>query len=91
MNAGSVSRRLVEEAQRARKGVIRILDANRGRRNLLELRLDNDRRGVGGAGEGSVAGICDEGDLGGPGFFNALDACDFEVGIAAQFGAQTAC
>ena len=91
VNAGSVRRRLVEEAERAGKSVIRILDANRGCCDLLKLRLNNDRCGLGGAGEGSVAGIRDEGDLRGPGFFNALHACDFQVRIAAQFGAQTAC
>ena len=91
MDAGRVHWRLIEKAERARKGMIGILDAQRGGRDLLEFRLDDDRRGTRGAGQCRVARIRDEGDLGGAGFFDALDAGDFQVGIAAQFGAQTAC
>src|SRR5580704_6263870 len=83
MNTRGIRRRLIEEAQRARKSVIRILDANRGCRDLLKLRLDNNRLGMSGASKRSVARICDKGNLGGSSFFDALDACDLEVGIAA--------
>ncbi len=55
MNAGRVSRRLVEEAERARKGVIGILDAQRCGGDFLKFRLDEDGRGVRGAGERGVA------------------------------------
>ena len=91
VNAGRISRRLIEEAERAREGVVGILDAQGCGGDFLELRLDDDGGGVRGAGQRGVAGIGDEGDFGGAGFFNALDAGDFEVRVAAEFRAQTAC
>ena len=91
MNAGRVGRRLVEEAERASEGVIGILDAESCGGDFLKLGLDDDGGGVGGAGESGVAGIGDEGDFGGAGFFNALDAGNFEVWVAAEFRAQPAC
>ena len=91
MNAGRVGRRLVEEAERAREGVIGILDAQGCGGDLLKLGLDEDGCGMGGAGERGVAEVGDEGDFGGAGFFNALDAGNFEVWVAAEFRAQLRC
>ncbi len=91
MDAGRVSGRLVEEAERAREGVIGVLDAQGCGGDLLKFGLDEDGGGVGGAGERGVAGIGDEGDFGGAGLFNAFDAGNFQVRVAAEFRAQTAC
>ncbi len=41
MNAGRISRRLIEESQCAREGVVGILDAKRGGGDLLKFRLDD--------------------------------------------------
>ena len=87
MNSGRISGRLVEEAERAREGVIGILDAQGCGGDFLKFRLDEDGGGVGGAGERGVLNVRNEGDFGGAGFFNALDAGNFEVWIAAEFRA----
>ena len=91
MNAGRIGGRLIEEAERAREGVVGVLDAQGCGGDFLKFGLDEDGGGVGGAGERGVARIGDEGDFGGAGFFNAFDAGDFEVGVAAEFRAQPAC
>ena len=88
MNAGRVGGRLVEKAERAGEGVIGILDAQGCGGDFLEFGLDDDGGGACGAGESGVAGIGDEGDLGGAGYFNAFDAGNFQVWIAAEFRAQ---
>ena len=88
MNSGRIGRRLIEEAERAREGVIGILDAQGCGGDFLKVGLDEDGGGVRGAGERGVAGIGDEGDFGGAGFFNAFDAGNFEVWVAAEFRAQ---
>lgn len=91
MDAGRVRRRLVEKAERAREGVIRVLNAKGCGGNLLEVGLDDDCSGASGAGERGVANVGDEGDVGGAGFFNAFDASNFEIGVAAEFRAQLRC
>ena len=91
MDAGRVSGRLIEEGESAREGVIGVLDAKGGGGNFLEFGLDEDGGGAGGAGERSVFGIGDEGDFARGRFFDAFDAGDFEIGIAAEFRAETAC
>ena len=72
MNAGRIGGRLVEEAERAGEGVIGILDAEGCGGDLLKFGLDEDGGGARGAGESGVAGIGDEGDFSGAGFFDAL-------------------
>ena len=91
MNSGRISRRLVEEAKRARESVIGILDAQRCGGDFLELRFNDDGSGVRGAGQRSVLNVRNEGDFGGAGFFNALYAGNFKVRIAAEFRAKLRC
>ena len=71
--------------------MIRVLDAQRGGGDFLNFRLDDDRGSARGASQRGVFNVCNEGDFGGAGLFNALDAGDFEVWIAAEFRAQLRC
>ena len=71
--------------------MIGILDAQGCGGDFLKVRLDEDGCGVRGAGERGVAHIGDEGDFGGAGFFNAFDAGNFEIGVAAEFRAKLRC
>jgi hypothetical protein len=87
MDAGRVGRRLIEETERARKGVIGVLDAEGSRGDLLKFGFDDDSGGSCGAGERGIAGICDEGDLSRTGFLKAFDAGNFQVRVAAEFRA----
>ena len=87
MNAGRVGWRLVKEAERTRKGVIGVLDAEGSRGDLLKFGFDDDSGGSCGAGERGIAGICDEGDLSRTGFLKAFDAGNFQVRVAAEFRA----
>ena len=91
MNSGRVDGRLIEEAERARRGVIGILDAQRCGGDFLKVWLDKDGRGVRRARKRGVAHIGHEGDFGGAGFFNAFDAGNFEIGVAAEFRAELRC
>ena len=84
VDAGRVRGRLIEQAESARERVIGILDAKRGDWDFLKVGLNENGGGAGGAGEGSVLGIGDKRDFGRAGFFDAFDASDFEIGIAAE-------
>ena len=87
MDAGSVGRWLIKEAQCARKGEIRVLDAESCSWNFLKFGLYEDGCGACGARQGCVAGISDEGDLSGSGFLNAFDAGYFDFRVATEFRA----
>ena len=91
MDARRVSRRLIEEAQRPRKGQIRVLEPQRRRFNLRELRLDQHGGGPGLARQARILGIGHEGDLRRPGLLNPFDACDFQLRVSAQLRAQPRC
>ena len=71
MDSGGVGGRLVEEFERAGEGEVRVGYAEGGGRYLLECRVDQDYGGVGGAGAWRVFGIRYEGELAGPGVFEA--------------------
>ena len=79
VDAGRISGRLIEESERAVEGVVGVLDAQGCGGDFLEFGLDDDGGGAGGSGESGVAGIRDEGDFGGAGYFNPIDAGNFEV------------
>ena len=91
VDAGGVYGRLVEEGQGAGEGEIGIRDAEGCGGDFLKFWINQDRCGVGFAGEGGVAGVGDEGHLRGAGLFNALDAGDFQLRVSAEFGAQPGC
>ena len=91
MNSRRIRRRLVEEAERAREGVIGILDAQRCGGNFLKFGLDEDGSGLGGAGESGVLYVRNESDFSRAGFFNAFDAGNFKIGVAAEFRAKLRC
>lgn len=91
MNSGRVGGRLIEEAERAREGVIGILDAQGCSGDFLKVRLDEDSGGLRRAGERGVFDVGDKGNFGGAGFFNAFDAGDFEIRVAAEFRAKLRC
>ena len=91
MNARWIRGRLVEETERAREGVIGVLDAQRCGGDFLKFRLDEDGCGVGGAGECGVLNVRNEGNFSGAGFFNAFDAGDFKVWVAAEFRTELRC
>lgn len=71
--------------------MIGILDAQGSGRDLLKFRLDEDGCGVRGAGERGVLDVCNEGDFGGAGLFDAFNAGNLEVRIAAEFRAKLRC
>src|SRR6185437_490328 len=50
MNAGRIRRWRVKESKRAREGVIGVANAQRGGGYFLEIRLNDDGSGAGGAG-----------------------------------------
>ena len=79
VNAGRIIGRLVKEAERAGKGVVGVLDAERGNGNLGKFRLNQHCCGVRGARQAGVAGIGHERNFGGPGLFNSLYAGDFHA------------
>ena len=64
MNSGPIRRRLMEEAERAREGVVGVLDAQRCGGDFLELGLDENCGGVRVAGERGVLNVRNESDLG---------------------------
>jgi hypothetical protein len=91
MNAGRVGRGLIEKAQRTGEGQIGVLDAQSGGGNLLKFRLNQDRRGFGGARETRISGIGHEGYLRGPGILNPFHTSYFQLRVPAEFRAQPAC
>jgi len=91
MNSRRVDRRLIEEAQRAREGQVGVLQPERRRFNLRELRLDQHGRSPGLARQPRVLGIGHEGHLRRPGLLNPFDSSDFQLRVSAQFRAQLRC
>ena len=88
MDAGRIIRRLVKQAQRPGKGVVGVLDAQRGNGNLRKFRLNQHRSGMRCARQAGIAGIGHKGNFRGACFLNSLDAGDLHLGIAAEFRAQ---
>ena len=88
MDAGRVSGRLVEELQCAGEGEVRVGKAQGRGGDLRECGLHEDGRGLGGAGERSVSGIGDKGDVAGGCLFDAGDSGDYGGGVAVELSAE---
>jgi hypothetical protein len=92
MNSGGVERGAVEEFKGAGEGQVGIRNAERSHGDIGKIRLYQDRRGAGCAGEGRVPGVRHEGNLAWDGFLDSRDAGNQRrrVGSRArtQFGAE---
>lgn len=91
VDAGTVDRRLVESSQRPGEGEVGIGDTERCGLNVLKGRLNQHCGGLRLSRQGSVAGIGNEGHLGGAGVLNPFDACHFQACVAAQLRTQQLC
>jgi hypothetical protein len=91
VNSGRVSGRLIEKSQRTGKRMIRICNAQGCSGNLLKIRLNQDRRSLSCVSQARVARVGHKGDLGGTGFFNALDAGNLHIRVSPQLRAQQLC
>jgi hypothetical protein len=74
--------------KRLGEGQVRIGEAQGGGGYLREIRGDEHRGGLRGAGQGCVFGVGDEGDFRGAGLFDAADSGDFEAAVSMQIRAQ---
>ena len=83
VNARIVSRRLVKKPEGAREGQIGILDAQRRRRNLLKLGLDQHRGSLRLARQSGVLGVGHEGDLSGSSLLNPFNTSYFQLRVSA--------
>ncbi len=88
VNAGSVFRLTIEKLHGFGERQIRIRGAKRGGGDFGKIWRDDDRAGVGGAGQGRVSGVCDEGNMLRGGLFNARDSLDQVVRAAMQIGTE---
>jgi hypothetical protein len=88
VDAGGVVGRTVEELDGEGEGQVGIVDAEGGGGDFGEAGLDEDGCGFGGAGEGGVLGVGDEGEVAWFGDFNAGDAADFVGGVAVEGGVE---
>ena len=84
VNARGVGGRLVEEFDSTGEGKVRIFEAEGGGWDLREVRLDENRRCLGGAGERGVFGIGDEGQITESGCLDAGDAGNTGGGVAVK-------
>ncbi len=91
MNALGIGRGLVEHPQCPRKRMIRVLNPQRGRRNLWKLRLHHHRCGLCRTRQPGILGVGDKRNLRRPCLFNPLHPSHFHTRVAAQFRAQVRC
>ena len=88
VDSGGIGGRLVEEAQRARKSQIGVLDPQRAASISWNSGSTSTAAARVFAGKPSVPGIGNEGDLRWPGLLNPFYACDFNLCASVQFRAQ---
>jgi len=88
VNSLGVVRGLIEDCKRLGKGEIWIRQPEGRRLYFRKLGIDEDGGCLGGSGKAGVFGVSDEGNFGGPGFFDASDAGHFEAAVPAQLRPQ---
>jgi len=79
----------VKELQRARKGMVRVGQPQRGKGNGRKVGFNEDRPGAGLLGEGRVLWVGDKGELVWPGLFDARDT--FNIRFSAYSETPNIC